>query len=467
MREARGPKVSIVIRCRNEEDWIGHCLTAVFSQEFLAPEVVIVDNGSTDQTLAIVSTFPIGDVVTVSEYSPGAALNRGVEATSGDGVVLLSAHCVPRDAQWLGYLVGAFEDGIAGVYGRQLPVAFSEAADFRDLTVTFGPEPRVQTSDCFFHNANSAILRATWECAPFDEGVPNIEDRLWAKHVLGQGFKIAYEPRAAVFHYHGIHHNQSRKRAESTLEVLKKVESYDRVEYLPESLLPSVRDIVAIIPILQGPGIIAGCDPLTELLRELKACAYIEDTFVVSNDDAVVAVASRVGVSSLRRPPELESGDAGLGDGLKWAVEKLAAEKRFPDYVVYANPEYILRPAQLIDKLIEDACFKGLDTVLVAYPEYQNYWTYSPDSDEYEKVGEDLIPRQAKHPVYRSVPGLGTVTRARIARQGRLVSDRRVGLVATTDLRHTLRTSDDIQRQMIGLILANSSTQLASGGDGR
>jgi rhamnosyltransferase len=452
------PAVSLVIRCRDEEDWIGHCLSAVFAQDGPDAEVVIVDSGSTDQTLAIAATFPVARVVSLTEYLPGAALNRGVEATTGDLVVFLSAHCVPRDTSWLGHLVAGFAPEVAGVYGRQLPVAFSEATDFRDLIVTFGPEPRRQTRDCFFHNANSAIRRSVWDQTRFDETVPNIEDRLWAKQVLERGFSLAYEPQAAVFHYHGIHHNQSVQRAESTLEVLKMVESYDQVAYLPASLLPTERDIVAIIPMLESPGTVAGRDPLAELLTELTACAYLDDVFVVSTDRAVLETAARVGASGLARPEALASPEVGLGEVLKWAVEDLAGRKRFPDYIVYANPDYVLRPPRLIEALVEDACFKGLDSVVMAYPEYQDYWRFNADRGVYEQFGEALLPRPAKHPMYKSLPGLGTVSRARVVREGRLVSERSVGVVTTSDLRHTLRMTEESQRELIRLMLTASET---------
>ena len=44
-------KSSIIIRCKNEEDWIGHCLQSVYKQGLKNFEVIIVDSGSTDKTL--------------------------------------------------------------------------------------------------------------------------------------------------------------------------------------------------------------------------------------------------------------------------------------------------------------------------------------------------------------------------------------------------------------------------------
>ena len=49
-------KVSVVIRTRNEERWIGHVIQSVIDH-LNKPEIIIVDNNSTDQTLDIVKNF--------------------------------------------------------------------------------------------------------------------------------------------------------------------------------------------------------------------------------------------------------------------------------------------------------------------------------------------------------------------------------------------------------------------------
>ena len=39
--------ISVIIRCRNEEQWIGHSIQSVIDN-FDNPEIVIIDNNSTD-----------------------------------------------------------------------------------------------------------------------------------------------------------------------------------------------------------------------------------------------------------------------------------------------------------------------------------------------------------------------------------------------------------------------------------
>ena len=60
-------------------------------------------------------------------------------------------------------------------------------------------DKRVQEKDSFFHNANSAFTRKTWEKFRFDDEVTNIEDRIWGKEVIKNKLKIVYEPDAVVF----------------------------------------------------------------------------------------------------------------------------------------------------------------------------------------------------------------------------------------------------------------------------
>ena len=46
-------KVSIIIRTKNEDNWIESCLKAIETQNYKNYEILIVDNNSTDRTLEI------------------------------------------------------------------------------------------------------------------------------------------------------------------------------------------------------------------------------------------------------------------------------------------------------------------------------------------------------------------------------------------------------------------------------
>ena len=209
MIDKKKAKVSIIIRTKNEEKWIESCLKSIFNQSFKKFEVILVDNESTDQTVKIAKKFKI-KILKISNFKPGLAINAGIRKSSGNIIVCISGHCIPVNNSWLKNLIKDLnKKKVAGVYGRQEPLSFSSDLDKRDLINTFGLDKKIQTKDTFFHNANSAFRKDVWKKFPFDEDVTNIEDRVWGQKVIESGYKIIYEPKANVFHYHGIHHNQN------------------------------------------------------------------------------------------------------------------------------------------------------------------------------------------------------------------------------------------------------------------
>jgi GT2 family glycosyltransferase len=78
--------------------------------------------------------------------------------------------------------------------------------------IIFGNDKRIQIKDYFFHNANSIFRKNVWDKHKFDEKLTNIEDRVWGKKVIEEGYNLVYEPLAEVFHYHGLHQSNNKKR---------------------------------------------------------------------------------------------------------------------------------------------------------------------------------------------------------------------------------------------------------------
>ena len=90
-------KYSVVIRNRNEERYIGHCIQSVV--DFLGDntQIIIVDNESTDNSIRIVNTFDYLNInyltIDKNSYSPGRALNMGVGQCENEITLIISAHC--------------------------------------------------------------------------------------------------------------------------------------------------------------------------------------------------------------------------------------------------------------------------------------------------------------------------------------------------------------------------------------
>jgi glycosyltransferase involved in cell wall biosynthesis len=230
--------VSIIIRGKNEEDWIGLCLKSINEQTYRNFEVIYVDNNSSDASLKIAKFYKVSKIKKINKFLPGDAINIGIRASKGKYLVILSAHCIPCTSDWLSQLVKSIRPkNIAGVYGRQLPMKCTSSDDARDLLVTFGNEDRIQKKDPFFHNANSIIKRKVWEKINFDSNITNIEDRDWAKKVFSIGYSIKYDSAACVYHYHGLHqhNNYVSFRASAVNNLIQKINE-DDLKRLPRWL---------------------------------------------------------------------------------------------------------------------------------------------------------------------------------------------------------------------------------------
>lgn len=91
-RPTTQPLISVVIPCHNAGAWIGDAIRSVLAQDYANKEIVVVDDGSTDDSLARTRAF--GDrIVSLAIANGGAcaARNRGLAAARGEYVLFLDA----------------------------------------------------------------------------------------------------------------------------------------------------------------------------------------------------------------------------------------------------------------------------------------------------------------------------------------------------------------------------------------
>lgn len=95
--EKNALKVTVVIPMYNKRDYIGRCLRSVIGQEFGGFEVIVVDDGSTDEGSCIVESFGDSRIRLVRQSNQGVstARNLGVRLASSELVAFLDA-----DDEW-------------------------------------------------------------------------------------------------------------------------------------------------------------------------------------------------------------------------------------------------------------------------------------------------------------------------------------------------------------------------------
>lgn len=421
--------VSIIIRTYNEERWIGKCLKKISEQNYENYEIVLVDNRSSDKTVSKAKEINPELIVTeIEEYRPGKALNRGIRESVGNFVVCLSAHCIPVDNEWLGNLLVNFEEhtDLAGVYARQLPTKSSSPIDKRDLIRTFGPEKRIQTKDSFFHNANSMVDKEIWEQYPFNEEVTNIEDQIWASEVINAGYKLVYDPEAAVFHYHGINQSNDPERTKSVVRTMENnlIEEQEHLaeKYEQDLLIPESLDIAAVLPLRQQSD--AGVDSnkmlIQETLDDLHASTLVNDIVISADAEHIASQASEWGASrAYIRPLELSEPDVRVEEVFRYTLEQMEAESWYPDLIVSLDITHPFRPEGFIDDIIQFTLEEGVDSAIPVFPEHRPSWIES--NGAIKQLNEKAV-RDERAPIKIGLNGVGIVTYPDNIRQGERVS---------------------------------------------
>jgi len=85
------PRVSIIIPCYNQGHYLRRSVTSALAQSGVLPEVIVVNDGSTDETAAVLQSFP--DVIAIHQTNQGlaAARNAGMARATGEFVSFLDA----------------------------------------------------------------------------------------------------------------------------------------------------------------------------------------------------------------------------------------------------------------------------------------------------------------------------------------------------------------------------------------
>lgn len=206
--------ISILLLTKNGSRDLERLLPALYGQRDVAPfEVIAVDSGSTDDTVRLLRRYPLRLRQILPEtFHHARTRNMAAGLATGEFLVLLSQDAVPASDRWLNRLLANFTDPRVGaVYGRQLPKpgCFTERHDTFDTIygtkrVVKDPAHRNGLGYRFYHfsDANAAIRHRVWQATRFPEDLKVFEDLGIAKRMLDSGWKIVYEPEAAVVHSH-------------------------------------------------------------------------------------------------------------------------------------------------------------------------------------------------------------------------------------------------------------------------
>ena len=365
----KGIDVSIILRTRNEEYWVGRFAEGLKSQDTkLNVEIVLVDNGSDDQTIRkLQKAFDNLKLVSIEKYLPGDALNKGINVASGKYVVCISAHCVPASRKWLENLIKPLDlPDIAASYGRQVPLPTSDAKDKRDLWLTFGLDDKLQINDPFLHNANAAYRRIDLLERPFNAEMTNIEDRKWALDALQRGKKIYYTASAPIYHEHGIHQTGSATRLNGVIRMMDSL--HEHIEqsqlYYGEQIELTNPTKILIVPVSDryGDADIRNLAKISQKIRDIfKSWKII---FLPSSEKIDLAVRD-LGFATL---PNVNQKSYKLLTVLMNAVKELSKNGEFYDLVGTFDVRTFNVDSKFVNFAVQKLQETDSDTVIATEP---------------------------------------------------------------------------------------------------
>ncbi len=116
------PRVSVVVCTHNGGATLRECLAGLAKLDYPDYEVIVVDDGSTDDTAAIAREYSVL-LVSTANHGLARARNKGLALAGGEIVAYIDDDAFP-DPDWLTYLVEAFErGGFCAVGGPNVPPA--------------------------------------------------------------------------------------------------------------------------------------------------------------------------------------------------------------------------------------------------------------------------------------------------------------------------------------------------------
>lgn len=181
--------MSVIIPFYNAAGTLKECLTAVAAAISAGDEVILVDDGSSDQGGEIAKSFPFKYIKLDSNQGAAAARNQGSAKAFNDILVFMDADIVINKShldQVRTYLASHQE--VAAVFGTlDAPVSQSFISDYKNLYMQFVLATTPQQAN-FIYGSFCAIRQANF--IPWPQGIFYVEDSAWGYELSLEKQKI-------------------------------------------------------------------------------------------------------------------------------------------------------------------------------------------------------------------------------------------------------------------------------------
>ena len=202
---------SIIIPCYNSAKYLDKLLSALRKQTVKPNEIIIVDDGSTDNTKEVIGGFSGMNIKYFwkKNAGPAKARNFGAKKSKGELLLFVDSDCVPEN-DWLEEMIKPFSDKkVGGVQGRYKTLQKEIIARFVQIEIEERYElmqkaMKEKTLDWIGSYSAAYRAKAYNALGGFDESFPMAsgEDPELSYRLQKSGYRIVFNENAVVYHTH-------------------------------------------------------------------------------------------------------------------------------------------------------------------------------------------------------------------------------------------------------------------------
>jgi glycosyltransferase involved in cell wall biosynthesis len=228
--------VSVVIPAFNSERFLGEAIESVLAQTYGPLETIVVDDGSTDGTVAVASAYSEVTVIEQANAGPSAARNRGFAASRGDFIAFQDSDdlMTPDKLEVQAGLL--IEKPEAGCVLAEQELLIEEGAELpfwaegSNVPTVMPAKPEELADEPDVHTMTMVVRRETFEqVGGFDEEMRAAEDVDWMLRAAEQGIEIRRLPRVLLrrrVHPASLTQDVAAGRAGHFLALKKRIERH-------------------------------------------------------------------------------------------------------------------------------------------------------------------------------------------------------------------------------------------------
>jgi len=231
----QGPFISVVIPTYNSENFIAKTLETLYSQTYNNYEVIVSDDGSTDNTVGVVRSLFLQNssrkkALLINKHEgPGAARNKGIEVASQDWVSFLDS-----DDLWnhdklervVGYILK--NDGIDLVCHSLIAIEGSKETlmnPSKYFNNKIDPFLSIYRENCLYTSALTIKKSILYQAGLFDNKLPSAQDYdLWLRLGMINNIKMGFIEDSLATHIirEGNISSNAERRLQCMLEISRK-----------------------------------------------------------------------------------------------------------------------------------------------------------------------------------------------------------------------------------------------------